>query len=152
MKILCQIETSQKNQVQDGHFSIAMSGEDLRVDYRVSLTPSVHGQKMVIRVLDSSNSPSRLHELGLKPWMYEKIRTLATRDAGLILACGPTGSGKTTTLYTCLREIDVNQRNAITIEDPVEYYLEAARRFQSTTIRERHSRASFGRCSDRIQT
>ncbi len=123
VKILCQIETSQKNQVQDGHFSISI-GDDLRVDYRVSLTPSIHGQKMVIRVLDSSNSPSRLHELGLKPWMYEKIRTLATRDAGLILACGPTGSGKTTTLYTCLREIDVNQRNAITIEDPVEYYLE----------------------------
>ncbi|MAT81785.1 MAG: hypothetical protein CMJ29_09085 [Phycisphaerae bacterium] len=122
VKILCQIETSQKNQVQDGHFSVSI--RERRVDYRVSLTPSVHGQKLVIRVLDSSNSPSRLHELGLKPWMYEKIRTLAIRDAGLILACGPTGSGKTTTLYTCLREIDVDQRNAITIEDPVEYYLE----------------------------
>ena len=122
VKILCQIETSQKNQVQDGHFSVAI--RERRVDYRVSLTPSVNGQKLVIRVLDSSNSPGRLHELGLKPWMYEKIRSLAIRDAGLILACGPTGSGKTTTLYTCLREIDVDQRNAITIEDPVEYYLE----------------------------
>ncbi len=122
VKILCQIETSQKNQVQDGHFSVSVLGR--RVDYRVSLTPSVHGQKLVIRVLDSSNSPSRLHELGLKPWMYEKLRTIATRDAGLLLACGPTGSGKTTSLYSCLREINVEQRNAITIEDPVEYYLE----------------------------
>ena len=122
VKILCQIETSQKNQVQDGHFSVSVVGR--RVDYRVSLTPSVHGQKLVIRVLDSSNSPSRLHELGLKPWMYEKLRTIATRDAGLLLACGPTGSGKTTSLYSCLREINVEQRNAITIEDPVEYYLE----------------------------
>jgi len=122
VKILCQIETSQKNQVQDGHFSVSITGR--RVDYRVSLTPSVHGQKLVIRVLDASNSPSRLHELGLVPWMYDKLRTIATRDAGLLLACGPTGSGKTTSLYSCLREIDVEQRNAITIEDPVEYYLE----------------------------
>lgn len=122
IKILCQIETSQKNTVQDGHFSVAVLGR--RVDYRVSLTPSVHGQKMVIRVLDSQNAPSRLHELGCLPWQYEKLRSIATKDAGLLLACGPTGSGKTTTLYSCIREIDVEQRNAITIEDPVEYYLD----------------------------
>ncbi len=122
VKILCQIDTSRKNTVQDGHFSVIVKNR--RVDYRVSLTPSMHGQKLVIRVLDSANAPSRLHELGLLPWMYEKLRHVATRDAGLLLACGPTGSGKTTTLYSCLREIDVEQRNAITIEDPVEYYLE----------------------------
>ena len=122
VKILCQIDTSRKNVVQDGHFSVAVKGR--RVDYRVSLTPAVNGQKLVIRVLDSAHAPSRLHELGLLPWMYEKLRGIAIRDAGLLLACGPTGSGKTTTLYSCIREIDVNQRNAITIEDPVEYYLE----------------------------
>lgn len=122
VKILCQIDTSKKNVVQDGHFSVAVKGR--RVDYRVSLTPSMHGQKLVVRVLDSANAPSRLHELGLVPWMYEKLRAIATKDAGLLLACGPTGCGKTTTLYSCLREIDVEQRNAITIEDPVEYYLE----------------------------
>ncbi len=122
VKILCQIDTSRKNVVQDGHFSVSVTGR--RVDYRVSLTPSMHGQKVVVRVLDSSNAPSRLHELGLVPWMYERLRTIATKDAGLLLACGPTGCGKTTTLYSCLRELDVEQRNAITIEDPVEYYLE----------------------------
>lgn len=122
VKILCQIDTSRKNTVQDGHFSVIAKGR--RVDYRVSLTPSVHGQKLVLRVLDSANAPSRLHELGLVPWMYEKLRIVATKDAGLLLACGPTGSGKTTTLYSCIREIDVVQRNAITIEDPVEYYIE----------------------------
>ncbi|MHC4306944.1 MAG: FHA domain-containing protein, partial [Planctomycetota bacterium] len=94
VKILCQIDTSRKNVVQDGHFSVAVKGR--RVDYRVSLTPAMHGQKLVIRVLDSSNAPSRLHELGLVPWMYEKLRAIATRDAGLLLACGPTGCGKTT--------------------------------------------------------
>ncbi|UCD74632.1 MAG: Flp pilus assembly complex ATPase component TadA [Phycisphaerales bacterium] len=122
VKVLCEIDTSQRNVVQDGHFSVAVKGR--RIDYRVSLTPSMHGQKLVVRVLDSSNAPSRLHELGLVPWMYEKLRTIAIKDAGLLLACGPTGCGKTTTLYSCLREIDVEQRNAITIEDPVEYYLE----------------------------
>ena len=122
VKILCQIDTSRKNVVQDGHFSVSVKGR--RVDYRVSLTPSMHGQKVVVRVLDSANAPSRLHELGLVPWMYERLRTIATKDAGLLLACGPTGCGKTTTLYSCLRELDVEQRNTITIEDPVEYYLE----------------------------
>jgi general secretion pathway protein E len=122
VKILCQIDTSQKNVVQDGHFSTRAKGH--RVDYRISLTPSMQGQKLVIRILDSASAPSRLHELGLVPWMYEKLRSIATRDAGLLLACGPTGCGKTTTLYSCLREIDVVQRNAITIEDPVEYFLE----------------------------
>jgi general secretion pathway protein E len=124
IKILCQIDTSHKNTVQDGHYSVAV--KDRRVDYRVSLTPSVHGQKLVIRVLDAANAPTRLHELGMIPWMYEKLRQMANKDAGLLLACGPTGSGKTTTLYSCLREIDIEQRNAITIEDPVEYYLEGA--------------------------
>jgi general secretion pathway protein E len=124
IKILCEIDTSTKPAVQDGHFSATVPGR--KIDFRVSFTPSVHGQKLVIRVLDSSNAPSRLHELGLLPWMYDKLRRIATRDAGMLLACGPTGSGKTTTLYSCLREIDVEQRNAITIEDPVEYQLPGA--------------------------
>ncbi len=122
VKILCEVETSRLNVVQDGHFSVRVP--DRRVDYRVSLTPSVHGQKLVVRVLDSANAPSRLAELGLVPWMQDKLSTIATRDAGMLLACGPTGSGKTTTLYSCLRELNLDQRNAITIEDPVEYYLE----------------------------
>ena len=123
-KILCEIDTSQKAAVQDGHFSARAGGR--RVDYRVSLTPVVHGQKLVIRILDGANAPSRLHDLGLIPWMYEKIRKVATRDSGMLLVSGPTGSGKTTTLYSCLREIDVESRNAVTIEDPVEYHLEGA--------------------------
>ncbi len=122
VKILCQIDTSRKNVVQDGHFSVLVKNR--RVDYRISLTPSMHGQKLVVRVLDSSNAPSRLHELGLIPWMYDKLQVVALRDAGLLLACGPTGCGKTTTLYSCIRELDLEQRNAVTIEDPVEYYIE----------------------------
>jgi len=122
IKILCQIDTTKRNSVQDGHFSATVKGR--RVDYRVSLTPAMHGQKLVIRVLDTANAPTRLHELGTAPWMYEKMRAMSTKDAGMILACGPTGSGKTTTLYSCLREVDLAQRNVITIEDPVEYSME----------------------------
>ena len=122
VKILCQIDTSRKNVVQEGHFAVAIPGR--RVDYRVSFTPSMHGQKMVIRVLDTANAPTRMHELGLIGWMYDKLRAITTRDAGMVVSCGPTGSGKTTTLYSCLREIDVESRNVITIEDPVEYSLE----------------------------
>jgi general secretion pathway protein E len=124
VRVLCHFDQSVKSEVLDGHFNVTVRSR--RVDYRVSLTPAVHGNKLVIRVLDPANAPSRLHELGMLPWMYEKLRTTCNRDAGLVLACGPTGSGKTTTLYSCLREIDLEQRNAITIEDPVEYQIEGA--------------------------
>jgi general secretion pathway protein E len=124
VRVLCQFDQSVKAEVLDGHFNVQVKAR--RVDYRVSLTPAVHGMKLVLRVLDPANAPSRLHELGMLPWMYEKLRTVCNRDAGLVLACGPTGSGKTTSLYSCLREIDLEQRNAITIEDPVEYQIEGA--------------------------
>ncbi len=124
VKVLCQFDQSMKNEVLDGHFTVNVRSR--RVDYRVSLTPAVHGQKMVVRVLDPATAPGRLHEMGLLPWMYEKVRVVCNRDAGLILVCGPTGSGKTTSLYSCLREINLVERNAITIEDPVEYQIEGA--------------------------
>jgi general secretion pathway protein E len=124
VRVLCQFDQSVKAEVLDGHFNVQVKSR--RVDYRVSLTPAVHGMKLVLRVLDPANAPSRLHELGMLPWMFEKLRAVCNRDAGLVLACGPTGSGKTTSLYSCLREIDLEQRNAITIEDPVEYQIDGA--------------------------
>ncbi len=122
IKILCEIDITQRGIVQEGHFGVTVNGR--RVDYRVSLTPSMHGQKLVIRVLDQGNAPARLSDLGMLPWMYGKVREIARRDSGMVLTCGPTGSGKTTTTYSCLREIDFETRNVITIEDPVEYYLD----------------------------
>jgi len=122
VKVLCQIDSTQKAMLQDGHFSSQIGGR--RVDYRVSLTPVISGEKLVIRVLDPLNAPMRLHDLGMPNWMYQKVRTMSQRDSGLMLTCGPTGSGKTTTLYCCLREVDVDLRNVVTIEDPVEYHLE----------------------------
>jgi type II secretory ATPase GspE/PulE/Tfp pilus assembly ATPase PilB-like protein len=122
VKVLAQLDGTLKAQLQDGHFSAQVGGR--RVDYRVSLTPVIAGEKLVMRVLDPLNAPTRLHDLGMPNWMYQRVRQLSQRDSGLMLACGPTGSGKTTTLYSCLREVDVDLRNVVTIEDPVEYHLE----------------------------
>ncbi len=122
IKTACQMKTAGKDAVLEGHFS-SIIGER-RVDYRASFTPSVHGQKLVIRVLDLRNTPTSIHELGMPPYMLERVDQICQQDAGMLIVCGPTGSGKTTTLYNCMREIDVERRNVITIEDPVEYHLE----------------------------
>ncbi len=122
VKNACQMKSAARDAVQDGHFSARFP--DRRVEYRVSITPSVHGQKMVIRVLDQRGVPTSLADLGLVGYMHERIHAVCQQDSGLLLVCGPTGSGKTTTLYNGLREIDRDSRNVITIEDPVEYQIE----------------------------
>lgn len=122
IKNACQMKSAARDAVQDGHFSCRFP--DRRVEYRVSVTPSVHGQKMVIRVLDQRGVPTTLADLGLVGYMHERIRAVTMQDSGLLLVCGPTGSGKTTTLYNALREIDRDARNVVTIEDPVEYQLD----------------------------
>ena len=122
IKNACQMQQAARDAVLDGHFSIKFT--DRRVEYRASFTPTVHGQKLVIRILDSRTAPQSLSDLNLPMYMLERVRKSCEKDAGMILAAGPTGSGKTTTLYNSLREIDRQRRNVITIEDPVEYQLE----------------------------
>jgi general secretion pathway protein E len=133
VKVLSDVDISQKNIIQEGHFSARTPGKakpgqtksaDRRVDYRVSFAPSTHGQKLVIRVLDASNAPLHIDDLQLPPKARTIIRQTSEQEAGMILVCGPTGSGKTTTLYAILRDIDVAQHNVVTIEDPVEIQLE----------------------------
>ncbi|MGP1309749.1 MAG: ATPase, T2SS/T4P/T4SS family [Phycisphaerales bacterium] len=122
VKAACHMRSAGRDAVHDGHFATRFP--DRRVDYRASLTPSVHGQKLVIRVLDTRDAPHSLDELQLPPYMHERVKRVCRQDSGLLLACGPTGSGKTTTLYNALRDIDRDRRNVITIEDPVEYQLD----------------------------
>ncbi|MCE2968222.1 MAG: ATPase, T2SS/T4P/T4SS family [Phycisphaerales bacterium] len=122
VKTACLMRMAADSAVQDGRFGCKL--KDRRVDYRVSITPSVHGQKLVIRVLDSAIAPRSLTELGLPPYMYERVRKVSQKEQGFVLVCGPTGSGKTTTLYNALREIDRETTNVVTIEDPVEYQLD----------------------------
>lgn len=122
VKAACHMHVSGRDAVQDGHFSGIFP--DRRVEYRISFTPSMQGQKLVIRVLDDRGAPAGINELGLAGYMEDRIKKVCEQDSGLILTCGPTGSGKTTTLYNCLRSIDRYARNVITIEDPVEYQLD----------------------------
>jgi type II secretory ATPase GspE/PulE/Tfp pilus assembly ATPase PilB-like protein len=122
IKILCDIDIAQRNIVQEGHFSTRVP--DRRVDYRVSFTPSMYGQKCVIRVLDTASAPRYLWDLRLPDWMFQSIDKAIRGDSGMVLVCGPTGSGKTASLYAALRSIDSGERNVVTIEDPVEFQID----------------------------
>jgi len=122
VKTACQMQMAARDAMQEGHFSARFP--DRRIEYRVSFTPSVHGQKLVLRVLDDRDIPRSMDELGLAGYMYDRLRRTCEQDHGLLLVCGPTGSGKTTTLYNALRQIDRYSRNVVTIEDPVEYQLD----------------------------
>jgi general secretion pathway protein E len=122
IKILCDIDISQKNIVQEGHYAARVP--DRRVDYRVSFAPAMFGQKCVIRILDTANTPYHVWDLQLPEWMFEEIQRAMKGDSGMFLVCGPTGSGKTSTLYAVIRDIDVSERNVVTIEDPIEIQLD----------------------------
>jgi len=122
LKTVCHMQAAARDAIQEGHFSCRFPNR--RVEYRVSFTPSVHGQKLVVRVLDQKGVPTSIEDLGLVNYMTDKIKAITNLDAGMFLVCGPTGSGKTTTLYNCLREIDRDARNVVTIEDPVEYQID----------------------------
>lgn len=122
IRTACELKTAPRNAVLDGHFSARFTSR--RVDYRASFTPSVHGQKLVLRVLDLRDAPTSLTEIGMVRYMVDRVRKTINQSQGMMLVCGPTGSGKTTTLYQAMREIDRERRNVVTIEDPVEYHLE----------------------------
>ncbi|MEO0964156.1 MAG: ATPase, T2SS/T4P/T4SS family [Planctomycetota bacterium] len=121
IKVLTDIDLAGRDAIQEGHFSCHAPSR--AADYRVSFTPSMFGQKLVVRVLDPHAAPQTLEDLQLPPYALKKIRGVLRQDTGMIVVCGPTGSGKTTSLYAGIREIDVESRNVLTIEDPVEYEL-----------------------------
>ncbi len=122
VKILCDIDIAQRNTVQEGHFSVKLP--DRRVDYRVSFAPAMHGQKLVVRVLDTAGAPQYLWDLNMAPPMFKIVQDTIQKESGSIIVVGPTGSGKTTTLYAVVRSMDSGERNIVTIEDPVEIQIE----------------------------
>ncbi|WP_435021923.1 GspE/PulE family protein [Tundrisphaera sp. TA3] len=121
-KVLAALDISEKRKPQDGSFGAKLEGRE--VDFRVATSGSKSGEKMVMRILDNASAVGRLDEVGLRSKLVTEIRNLVTQPHGMFLCCGPTGSGKTTTLYACLREIDRFQKNIITVEDPIEYHLD----------------------------
>jgi len=122
VKIISDIDVTQKSIVQEGHFAAKVPGR--KIDYRISFAPSVFGQKLVIRVQDSALSPARIRDLNFPEWMYQEVASTMNQDQGMVLVCGPTGSGKTTTLYSLIRSADTARKNFVTIEDPVEIQIE----------------------------
>jgi type II secretory ATPase GspE/PulE/Tfp pilus assembly ATPase PilB-like protein len=124
VKVLCDIDIAHRNVIQEGRFSSRVPGMapgvQRTIDFRVSFAPSVHGQKLVVRILDAFSGPIRASDLNLPAQMLGDVAGAIRQDSGMVLVCGPTGSGKTTTLYSLIRSIDVQRRNVVTIEDPVE--------------------------------
>lgn len=122
IKIMAQLDIAERRVPQDGKFQ--MRYENRQVDFRVSILPSVHGEKIVMRILDSSSLATSLDTLGFEPEVLNAIRKAINAAYGMLLVTGPTGSGKSTTLYSCVREVLCPEDNIVTVEDPVEYQLE----------------------------
>ena len=119
LKILANINIAEKRVPQDGKFAATIDGNS--VDLRVSTFPSINGEKVVIRILDRSKNMIKLDSLGFSENMLSDFKQLVHRPSGFFLVTGPTGSGKTTTLYAALSSLNSPEKNIITLEDPVEY-------------------------------
>ncbi len=121
LKIMGSIDISEKRRPQDGRIKMSIQGKHF--DLRVSMLPSVHGQSAVMRILDRGNIQVNIRDLGFSEEDYIRFQQIIKRPNGIFLVTGPTGSGKTTTLYSALNELNRPDRKIITAEDPVEYYL-----------------------------
>ena len=121
LKIMADLDIAERRVPQDGR--IQMKIENKEIDFRVSTLPTIFGEKVVLRILDKSRGLMHLQELGMLPEILKKFRTVINHPYGVILVTGPTGSGKTTTLYSVLSDINTPEKNIITLEDPVEYTL-----------------------------
>ena len=128
IKILSNMDIAERRLPQDGVFYVKVENKD--IDIRVSTIPAIFGEKVVMRILDKTSTPLNLGELGFDPEDLEKFRRAIVSPHGLVLITGPTGSGKTTTLYAALNEIKSPRKNISTVEDPVEYKLEGINQVQ----------------------
>jgi len=122
LKVISNLNIAERRLPQDGRFKAKI--EHREIDFRISVMPSSRGEKIALRILDKSQATLELDKLGFEKEPVEKIKKAAGKPHGMILSCGPTGCGKTTTLYSILRFVDSPGKNIITAEDPVEYQLE----------------------------
>jgi len=121
IKILAKLRLDEKRKPQDGGFSAKIGVR--KIDFRVSTLPAYYGEKVVLRILDSEHGVKKLDDLGLTPEHLKTIREAIAKPYGLILITGPTGSGKSTTLYSLINELDREEENVVSLEDPVEYHI-----------------------------
>ena len=128
IKIMANLDIAERRAPQDGRFNIKMEGRE--IDVRVSCMPTLYGENVVMRLLDVSSALLKLEDMGFPKEVLEKYNKLITRPYGIILVTGPTGSGKTTTLYASLSKINTIEKNIVTVEDPIEYRLSGIRQTQ----------------------
>jgi type IV pilus assembly protein PilB len=128
IKVMADLDISERRTPQDGRIQMKMEGRD--IDIRVSCIPTIYGENVVLRLLDRSQVILELKQLGFSPSILTQYKKLISSPHGIILVCGPTGSGKTTTLYASLNVINSEDVNIITIEDPIEYHLTGIRQMQ----------------------
>ncbi|MEN6627983.1 MAG: GspE/PulE family protein [Candidatus Sumerlaeia bacterium] len=121
IKVLAEMDVTERRRPQDGHFELRL--DDRGIDFRISTLPAIHGEKVVIRILDSARVSMGLADLGMLADQQKLFEQMLESPFGMILVTGPTGSGKTSTLYTALSKLNLESRNLVTIEDPVEYQL-----------------------------
>ena len=131
IKVMAKLDIAEKRIPQDGRISLRLAGRE--VDVRVSTLPSSHGERVVMRLLDKQAGRLNMTHLGLMQPDYERLTQLVHRPHGIILVTGPTGSGKTTTLYAALSDLNDGSKNILTAEDPIEYQLEGIGQTQVNT-------------------
>ena len=128
LKVMTELDIANRQSPQDGQTTVRLGQK--RVDIRLSVIPTVHGERIVLRLLEQEQTQLSLDAVGMTPHMQSRLMDIVDRPNGMVLVTGPTGSGKTTTLYAALGRIDRNSRNVMTIEDPVEYRLEGISQMQ----------------------
>jgi general secretion pathway protein E len=131
IKVMSKLDIAERRLPQDGRISLRIAGR--AVDVRVSTLPSGHGERVVLRLLDKQAGRIELTSLGMDPRTQETMDEIIHKPHGIILVTGPTGSGKTTTLYAALERINDNTRNVMTVEDPIEYYIDGIGQTQVNT-------------------
>jgi type IV pilus assembly protein PilB len=130
LKVLAKLDIAERRKPQDGRISLSAAAAGRLLDVRVATLPTVEGEKIVMRLLDKSRRPPTLGELGLSEEMEAQLTKIVGRPTGSLLVTGPTGSGKSTTLFACLAQMNNPEVNIITVEDPVEYRLEGVNQIQ----------------------
>lgn len=128
IKVMAKLNISERRLPQDGRILVAVHGKE--IDFRISTTPTIHGESVVMRILDQDQLTLDLPALGYDTKLIEALHDLLRQPHGIVLATGPTGSGKTTTLYAALLELNTTEKKLLTIEDPVEYHLEGINQVQ----------------------
>jgi general secretion pathway protein E len=131
IKVMSKLDIAEKRLPQDGRISLRVAGR--AVDVRVSTIPAGHGERVVLRLLDKQAGRLELNSLGMDPRTQKQMDELIHKPHGILLVTGPTGSGKTTTLYASLERINDNTRNIMTVEDPIEYYIDGIGQTQVNT-------------------